>query len=271
MDNLTLKLVLTPALIGTASLAGRRWGPGVSGWLVGLPLTSAPIAFFLALNHGAAFAATASAGIMAGTVSQAAFCLAYGWLAFRHGWLLALAAACLAFAVSTAALRHFALPLLPLFLIAVTTLVVSLRLMPSRAARAPTAPTPAPRWDIPARMVVATGFVLLLTGIAPALGPLLTGLLAPFPIYGAILAVFAHHLQGPAPAVTVLRGLLLGLFGFAGFFLVLAVLLERAGIGPAFAAATGIGLGLQAGSLWTLRRAEGTTGASPGGTASGAT
>ncbi len=103
-------------------------------------------------------------------------------------------------------------------------------------------------------MAVATGFVLLLTGVAPALGPRLTGLLAPFPLYGAVLAVFAHHLQGPAAAVTVLRGLLLGLFGFAGFFLALAALIERAGIGPAFAAALALTLALQAGALWSVRR-----------------
>ena len=48
MDTLVLKLVLTPTLIGTASLAGRRWGPAVSGWLVGFPFTSAPVALFLA-------------------------------------------------------------------------------------------------------------------------------------------------------------------------------------------------------------------------------
>jgi hypothetical protein len=57
MDGLALKLVLTPALIGAVSLAGRRWGPGVSGWLVGFPLTSGSVAFFLSLDHGLAFAA----------------------------------------------------------------------------------------------------------------------------------------------------------------------------------------------------------------------
>ena len=45
-----------------------------------------------------------------------------------------------------------------------------------------------------------------------------TGLLATYPLYGAILSGFAHHLEGPGPAVRVLRGLLLGLFAFAGFF-----------------------------------------------------
>jgi hypothetical protein len=55
-DTLVLKLVLTPLLIGAASLAGRRWGPAIAGWLVGLPLTSAPVALFLALDLGIGFA-----------------------------------------------------------------------------------------------------------------------------------------------------------------------------------------------------------------------
>jgi hypothetical protein len=37
-STLTLKLVLVPTLIGAASLAGRRFGPAVSGPLVALPV-----------------------------------------------------------------------------------------------------------------------------------------------------------------------------------------------------------------------------------------
>ena len=64
---LVWKLVLTPALIAAASLAGRRWGHAVSGWLVGLPLTSGPVALFLALERGTTFAADASLGSLAGS------------------------------------------------------------------------------------------------------------------------------------------------------------------------------------------------------------
>jgi len=111
-------------------------------------------------------------------------------------------------------------------------------------------------WDLPARMVVATVFVVLLTGIAPALGPHLTGLLAPFPLYGAVLAVFAHALEGPGPAAAVLRGMLTGLFGFAGFFLVLATCLEGWGLVAAFAAAIALTLAVQGIAFWTLRRGQ---------------
>ena len=116
------------------------------------------------------------------------------------------------------------------------------------------APAPLPRWDIPARMVVTTAIVLLLTGFATVLGPQFTGLLATYPLYGAILAGFAHHLQGPGPAIRVLRGLLLGLFAFAGFFLVLALSIEGTGIARAFAAAIAAALILQGWALWALRR-----------------
>jgi hypothetical protein len=68
-----------------------------------------------------------------------------------------------------------------------------------------------------------SSFVVLLTGLASALGAQLTGLLAPFPLYGTILMVFAHAQQGPTAAQGVVRGLLYGLFGFAGFFLMLAL------------------------------------------------
>jgi hypothetical protein len=106
-------------------------------------------------------------------------------------------------------------------------------------------------------MVVATTFVLLLTGSASALGPQLTGLLAPFPLYAAILAVFAHHQAGAPLATRVLHGLLLGLFAFASFFVVLTALIEQVGVATAFAAALTIALVIQAGSLWVLRQAMG--------------
>jgi len=226
----------------------------VGGWLVGLPLTSAPIAFFLARDQGLAFAAAAAVGIMAGTVSQAAFSLAYARTATHAYWPLALAAGGLAFALSTLTLRWLPLSRVPLAVVAVATLLACRRLMPE-APRAPSpAGPPSPWWDIPARMVVTTGFVLLLTGVASHLGARLTGLVTPFPIYAAILVVFTHALEGSARAAGVLRGLLLGLYCFVGFFFVLAALLERTGIAPAFAAAAAVALAIQAGALWALRR-----------------
>jgi hypothetical protein len=114
-------------------------------------------------------------------------------------------------------------------------------------------------------MVLATVVVLALTALAPRLGATLSGLLATYPLFAAILTAFGHHLQGASTAVSVLRGLLFGLFSFVGFCLVLALGLVPLGIAGAFAAAIVVALLVQGASLWCLRSPRGITW--PGGSA----
>ena len=96
--------------------------------------------------------------------------------------------------------------------------------------------------------------VLALTTAAGWLGPQLSGLLSTFPLFAGVLTVFAHHAQGKAAAINVLRGLLLGLFSFAAFFVALGATIERVGIAPAFAAALAAALAVQTLSLLLARR-----------------
>jgi hypothetical protein len=64
-----LKLCLAPLLILLATLAGRRWGPAVGGWLAGLPMTLGASSFILALEQGPQFAARAALGTLFGLIS----------------------------------------------------------------------------------------------------------------------------------------------------------------------------------------------------------
>lgn len=251
MDNLALKLVVTPALIGAATLAGRRWGQSIGGWLVGLPLTTGPVAFFIALDQGEAFAAAAALGSLGGAAAEATFCVVYGWLALRTGWPLALLAGSTAFATVGFVLQRLALGPVPLLLIGIGALALALGLMP--AAPAAPAPVRPPHGDLPARMVLATVVVLLITALATHLGARLSGLLATYPLFAAILTAFAHRLQGAAAAISVLRGLLFGLFAFAAFCFGLGVGLVRFGIPGSFVAAIVVALLVQGVSLWRLR------------------
>jgi hypothetical protein len=253
VDTLLLKLVLTPALIGGASLAARRWGHAVSGWLVGLPLTSGPVAFFLALERGTSFAAATAVGSLAGAAAEAAFCLAYAGVAARVAWPIALAFSSVAFAVVAAAFPRSALSVAIAGASACVSLTIALYLVPRRGVRS-AMPSP-PRWDLPARMIIATVLVLAITELAPVLGPRWSGVLATFPVYAAILTVFAHR-TNVASAVQVLRGLLLGLFAFAAFFVVLAALIERAGVAVAFAGAIVSALAVQAASFALVVRSD---------------
>jgi hypothetical protein len=252
MATFLFKLILSPLLIGAVSLLGRRWGPAISGWLIGLPLTSGPVVLFLALDQGTAFATTAAQGIMPGIISVGIFCLIYSRLARHWGWLPTMLAGWLVVLGSTAVLSQVAVPAVVGFLAVVVALTTILRLLPESNGAALVS-TP-PRWEIPLRMVVATAFVLAVTGLAQLLGPHLSGLLAPFPIFATILSVFTHHGQGAAAAGRLLRGVVLGSFSFAGFFLVVAALLQPAGIGVTFLCASLVALAIQGASLWLIRR-----------------
>jgi hypothetical protein len=253
MDTLPLKLTVTPLLILAASLASRRWGEIVGGWFVGLPLTSAPVCFFLALDQGADFAAAASLGCLAGAASEAGFGLLYSIVARHFGWPLALTTASFGFALCGFGFAKAALPLWPLVAAACASLAAVLMLMPQSGDERTTLAR-RPRWDIPARMIVATALVLGLTALAPHVGARLSGLFATYPVFAAVLAAFSHRGRGPAAATQVLRGLLIGLFAFTGFFALLATTIERLGIAASFAAATVLALAIQGCSLWLMRR-----------------
>ena len=111
MDTLLLKLLVTPLLIGAASLAGRRWGETVSGWFIGLPLSSGPVCWFLALEQGTGFAAAAARGCLGGAAAEAGFCLAYGVTARNAGWPRSIGAGTAGFAACAAFLQVTDLPL----------------------------------------------------------------------------------------------------------------------------------------------------------------
>ena len=252
MNTLALKLTVTPLLILAASLASRRWGEAVAGWFIGLPLTSAPVCFFLTLDHGPDFAATVSLGSLVGVVSEAAFVSVYSIVARGFGWPAAVAAASLGFAFCGFVMTKAALALWPAVAVALAALVVVLALMP-RPGHGAIALSRPPRWDIPARMIVATGLVLGLTALAPYVGARASGVLTTYPVFATVLAAFGHHHRGPAAAVQVLRGLLIGLFAFVGFFATLALTIAAHGVAFAFIAATLVALALQGASLAVMR------------------
>jgi hypothetical protein len=247
-----LKLLLAPLLILLATLAGRRWGPAVGGWLAGLPLTSGPVSFILALEQGPEFAARAALGTLFGLVSLAMFSLAYGLAARRMGWGACLVAALGAFAAATLVFRDVTLPLGLAFAFVCAVLA---GVGAAMAGSAP--PGPAPRLlpgDLAIRMGLAALLVLVLTSVAAALGPALAGSLSPIPVFGALLAVFAHRDQGAPAAAQLLRGMVLGSFGFATFMLTVGGLLDRLAVAPTYALASAGALGVHGLTLSVVRR-----------------
>jgi hypothetical protein len=249
---LVFKLLLTPFLIGLIGLVDRRWGAKVSGWLVGLPLTSAPLIIFVALELGTTFAAHMAVGILMGLISQAAFCMTYAWLSFRVNWLGSWLIGWAAFGASTFTLEQISVPL-PLALLGVIgSFILVLVLWPQSPGQEVSPQAPA--WALVGRMGIAVGFILVLTSTASMLGSRLSGLLSPLPIFATVFAVFAHKLQGGRPARQVLHGVVVSSFACAVFFLVVAKWIEQWGLVATLSAAALAALLTQGSMLWLLRR-----------------
>ena len=86
MSLFLLKLFLVPSFLGLISYAGRRWGPGIAGWLAGFPVSTGPALIFLALERGPVFTAQAAVLSVASVSSAIVFTLAYGWACTRVRW-----------------------------------------------------------------------------------------------------------------------------------------------------------------------------------------
>src|SRR4051812_14832064 len=174
---LALKLFLLQSLICGVTLAGRRWGPAVAGWLSGL-------------------------------VAVLSFIIAYAQTAKRRSWVVSVLIGWLAYFVAVLVLLALQPPLSVSAFVDVAALWYTPRLLPRVAA-----PAFVPKLhysEILVRMFAGVALLLLLllllTYFASGLGPHLSGLLAMFPTLGTVLAAFSHRHAGPESAIHLMRG-----------------------------------------------------------------
>ena len=137
---------------------------------------------------------------------------------------------------------------------ATLSLLVARRALPSGAATRATAPARASRWDLALRMVLTAVLVVSLAAAASRLGPVIGGMLAALPVLASILAVFTHEQHGAQAVVVLLRGMLSGMAGFVTFCALVAVLVDRAGVGATFTMAALAAVGVQAATALAASR-----------------
>ena len=229
---LLLKIIVVPALILSVTLAGRRWGPRVGGVFASLPLVAGPVLFFLAQEQGEGFAAEAARATLVSLIAVAASGLAYAWASLRAPWWTPLAA----------------------FSAALASFILARALLPQTGEGA--APATRSAWDMPLRVISAVALVLTTTGLAPSLGPTLSGALTPFPVALAILMAFTHVQQGPHTTIRFLRGFFPGMWSFAVFCLVTTLGLVALGKWVGFALALASVIPIQTAVLWWGARAS---------------
>lgn len=248
---LVFKITLAPILIALVTLAGRKWGPGVAGWLLGFPLNSGPIIFFLLLERGPRFAASAARGSLLGILAWMAFCVTYAFCCNRMSWWWATLAGWLAYFLVAAAFFSVTVGVVWSYVLVIVALLVVLALFP--AVPESVEPSGLPREDLWLRMATASLMVLSLTAVAKALGATLSGILTAFPAYTTILAVFTHR-HGAGFAARALKGVTAGLFTAATFLMTLSVSLMHLNGTLSFALAIAAALAVQATTLPFVRR-----------------
>jgi hypothetical protein len=249
-----LAAFLASMLVAASTLAARRWGLRTAGVVSAFPAIVGPLLVLVAVDHGSAAAARNAEGTLLGLVGLAAFTAAYGRTAARGGWTTSLlsgwaAAATASLAAAAAGVWAGA----PLGLLAAS---ISLWAAHRSLATAHDSdevvaelPSAGARTSIAGRMALTAVIVVVLAGAVSVLGPLAGGILAALPVLASVLAVVTHRDAGPQAAVALLRGTLAGMAGFVAFCQIVALLITRTPLVPAFAVATGVALLAQAPAL----------------------
>ena len=239
---LLLKLLVVPGLVAAVTLAVRRWGPAVGGWLAGLPIVAGPVLVFYALEQGDAFAARAAHATLAGLIATVAFAVTYAMTSRRLPWYGCMVIGWCGFAI-TVVLLSFVEPGVIVSLVLLVAAAVSGRrvLVPDERVMAKPGRGEM-RADLVIRLVATAVLVLVLTGLAARLGPAWSGLLNAFPVLTTIIAVFSHAQRGAAAATVFLRGYLHAIPGFGLFSTVMTMTLGSFGLGRALAAALAVQL-----------------------------
>lgn len=231
---LSLKLLLVPSLIYGVTLAGRRWGPIVAGWLSAFPIVSGPILLAVTLEQGSDFGATAAEGTLLAVVAILVFSLGYAWASSRFGVFGSMMSALAVYALAVAGLQSLHLSVTECFATVIVALLVAPKCFPHVPAQPATSQS---LGDLPWRMLAAAALVLFVTLTAVRLGARLSGFLAMFPVMSTVLVGFSHRHSGRAFAVALLRGMVFGYFAFATFCLIVSVLLRDQPVAAAFSVA----------------------------------
>ena len=219
---LAAKLMVTAAIVVTASVIAERAGALTGALVATLPVTIWPAYVFLSLDHDAVYLAQA---VLSGLVINAVtglFLLVYAVLAQRRGLIisLAVAAACwISLAVMTRSMEW------TLATAALLNLVIyPACLWLSSAVRTAQVPQFKYAWyDLPIRTILVCVLMAAILEASHRAGPILTGILAVYPISStSLMLILQPRIGGRATAAVSANCLwiLFGIsFGLAAFYL----------------------------------------------------
>ncbi len=253
---LVLKLALVAFSVWLSTFAARRFGHAVGGAVAGLPLIAAPIIAILLIDQGAQQVRPIALATLVCVPAAIAHIVASAHAARRFPWPVGLGVALTVFGLAGTLLTRLALPVAAVCVLALAAPSIGLALIPRGApARGPVA---VPRIEFVLRIAAALAMAATIILGADTLPPGISGLLLAVPITGSVLPWFTLPRYGAAATVALMGGFVLGLHGFAAFFLTLYLALGRLGGAAAFclalAAAGATAVAVQRVRRWHARR-----------------
>jgi hypothetical protein len=233
MFLLLLRVSIAPLIVVGGTLVQRRFGNAIGGLVIGLPLTSLPLLWLVALQHGGAFASSMSGAILVGSTAQVVVIWVYAFMAARVSPTLAMMGALGAFVVTIGALHLLDLSVLLASLLAAAGFAFALYWWP----RTDFTSQETGRYRLALRVVLSAGFTLFVVTLAGRIGPGFSGLIAALPMMSLVMAFFTHQELG-ANATR-------GSFSYVASMFVLAEMLRTGQVGPAFLCAIAVALIIQ--------------------------
>jgi hypothetical protein len=250
--GVALKMAVTAGFVMFASFVAERAGALMAAMVASLPVSAGPTYVFLALDHDAGFIATSSLASLVSNAATCLFALAYVVVAQRAGMALSLLAALAAWATAWLVLAQFRWTLFSAVVLMAGVLAVCLPLS-SRYRHAPM-PAPRRRWyDLPLRATLVATLVGVVVTLSSRLGPVVSGVLAVFPVVFTSLILILHPRVGGRANAAVISNAISGLPGFA--IALVGVHLTAAALGAPAALTFGLGIAIAWNVMvWTARR-----------------
>jgi hypothetical protein len=213
--TIVIRMALTAAFVVAASIIAERAGALIGALVSTIPISAGPAYVFLAIDHEPAFLADSTIASLAINAGNAIFCLVYVLLAQRQPTQVSLPAVlilwfALAFAIRAVEWTFVAA-------LVVNIVVFGICIAAVRPFLHVAMPPAIRRWyDIPLRAGLTACLVATVVEISSHVGPIVTGVLAIFPIaLATLMLVLQPRVGGPATAAVIAHAIT-GLVGFGG-------------------------------------------------------
>jgi len=212
--SLVLKMAVTAGFVVGAAMVAERAGPAIGALVATLPIAAGPAYFFVALDHDAAFISASAIGSIAAHAATAVFSLVFVVLAQRFSTAVSVGSAVASWFVVAFALRM--VPWTFVTVAAANLAIFGVCIALTNRYRHAKMPLIVRKWyDVLVRAAMVACLVAAVVGLSGRVGPLVTGLLAVYPIVmTSLMLIFQPRVGGPATAALIANSMW-GLVGFS--------------------------------------------------------